>query len=58
MILRTKLDDPLLLDRPFTDFAPTLVRRIIGGRTEEERRISEETNLKSKNKGRKIWLNE
>jgi hypothetical protein len=54
MILRTKLDDPLLLDRPFTDFAPTLVRRIIGGRTENERRISEETNLKSKNKGEKF----
>ncbi len=29
--LRTKLDDPPLLDSIFTDFAPTLVRRHKGG---------------------------
>ena len=35
LILRTKLDDPSLCNGIFTDFAPTLVRRINEGTRED-----------------------
>ncbi len=38
LCLRTKLDDPPLLDSIFTDFAPTLHRLWYGGTREEHGR--------------------
>ena len=35
LFICTKLDEPSLLNRSFTDFAPTLVRRKSEGRREE-----------------------
>ena len=40
MILRTKLDVAPLSNGIITDFAPTLVRRMNGGRADLQRRYS------------------
>ena len=39
LMLRAKLGEPPFYNGIFTDFAPTLVRRHIGGTTEELRKI-------------------